>query len=113
MYVPFPPSPSPPVGLGRADGSAAAKIHIGPWAKDRALKELGRFELVNMQMSVDSHTLALFTRVLNYSADQVRVTMEWVKREFRNRDLRLMTSYRFIAGRKPGLAAPASGQPTT
>ncbi|KAJ6439791.1 cmp-sialic acid transporter [Purpureocillium lavendulum] len=77
------------------------RIPIGPWAKDPALKELGRFELIHMQMSVDSHTPALFTRVLNYSSDQAMVLMEGVKREFRSRDLRLITSYRFVTGRKP------------
>ncbi|KAH7309666.1 S-adenosyl-L-methionine-dependent methyltransferase [Stachybotrys elegans] len=78
------------------------RIPIGPWAKDATLKELGRYELMHMQMSVDSHTPALFTRVLNYSSDQVKVLMEGVKREFRDqRDLRLITGYRFITGRKP------------
>lgn len=77
------------------------KIPIGPWAKDPTLKELGRLEHTHMQMAVDSHTLALFTRALNYSRDQADVLMEGVKGEFRNRDLRLITSYRFIIGRKP------------
>lgn len=77
------------------------QIPIGPWAKDPTLKELGKFELTHMQMSVDSHTPALFTRVLNYSKDQADVLMEGVKREFRSRDLRLITTYRFIVGRKP------------
>ncbi|KJZ78507.1 hypothetical protein HIM_01898 [Hirsutella minnesotensis 3608] len=77
------------------------RIPIGPWAKDPALKELGRFELIHMQMSVDSHTPALLTRVLNYTSEQVCILMEEVKREFRNRELRLITSYRFITGRKP------------
>lgn len=77
------------------------QIPIGPWAKDPQLKELGKFELIHMQMSVDSHTPALFTRVLNYSNEQASILMEGVKREFRNRDLRLITSYRFITGRKP------------
>ncbi|KEY75160.1 hypothetical protein S7711_01608 [Stachybotrys chartarum IBT 7711] len=77
------------------------RIPIGPWAKDPTLKELGKVELMHMQMSVDSHTPALFTRVLNYSSDQAAVLMEGVKREFRNqRELRLITSYRFITGRK-------------
>ncbi|KAI8649095.1 hypothetical protein NCS57_01445600 [Fusarium keratoplasticum] len=76
------------------------RIPIGPWAKDPALKELGKFELTHMQMSVESHTPALFTRVFQYSQDQVRVLMEGVKREFRSRNLRLITSYRFIVGRK-------------
>ncbi|KND90828.1 hypothetical protein TOPH_04636 [Tolypocladium ophioglossoides CBS 100239] len=77
------------------------RIPIGPWAKDPVLKELGRFELIHMQMSVDSHTPALFTRVLNYSSEQAQVLMAGVKREFRNRDLRLITSFRFITGRRP------------
>ncbi|KAF4846546.1 Secondary metabolism regulator LAE1 [Colletotrichum siamense] len=76
-------------------------IPIGPWAKDPALKELGRYELAHMQMSVESHTPALFTRVLGFSEDQARVLMEGVKREFRSKDYRLITSYRFITGRKP------------
>ncbi|KAG7131306.1 Secondary metabolism regulator LAE1 like protein [Verticillium longisporum] len=77
------------------------RIPIGPWAKDPALKELGRYELTHMQMSVDSHTPALFTRVWNYSQDQAGVLMEGVKREFRSKDLRLITCYRFITGRRP------------
>ncbi|KAK4098907.1 S-adenosyl-L-methionine-dependent methyltransferase [Parathielavia hyrcaniae] len=78
------------------------RIPIGPWAKDPALKELGRFEQMHMQMSVASHTPALFTRVWNYSEPQVQLLIEGVKREFRSRDLRLITSYRFIVGRNPG-----------
>ncbi|KAI8178974.1 Secondary metabolism regulator LAE1 [Colletotrichum sp. SAR 10_86] len=60
------------------------RIPIGPWAKDPALKELGRYELAHMQIE-----------------DQARVLMEGVKREFRSKDYRLITSYRFITGRKP------------
>ncbi|KAI8314249.1 Secondary metabolism regulator LAE1 [Colletotrichum sp. SAR11_59] len=59
-------------------------IPIGPWAKDPALKELGRYELAHMQIE-----------------DQARFLMEGVKREFRSKDYRLITSYRFITGRKP------------
>jgi hypothetical protein len=55
-----------------------------------------------MQMSVASHTPALFSRVLGWSEQQVQVLVEGVKREFRSRDYRLITSYRFIIGRSPG-----------
>ncbi|KAK0615551.1 methyltransferase domain-containing protein [Bombardia bombarda] len=77
------------------------RIPIGPWTKDEALKELGRFERVHMQMSVASHTPALFTRVHSYTPMQVQLLIEGVKREFRSKDLRLITIYRFIRGRKP------------
>ncbi|KAF6835122.1 methyltransferase [Colletotrichum musicola] len=77
------------------------RIPIGPWAMNPVMKELGRCELIHMQMSVDSHTPALFTRVLGFTQDQAKVLMEGVKREFRSKDHRLLTSYRFIVGRKP------------
>ncbi|KAH6627362.1 S-adenosyl-L-methionine-dependent methyltransferase [Chaetomium tenue] len=82
------------------------RIPIGPWAKDPALKELGRFEQLHMQMSVASHTPALFTRVWSYTEPQVQLLIEGVKREFRSKDLRLITCYRFIIGRSPGPPPP-------
>ncbi len=77
------------------------RIPVGPWTKDSHLKELGRFERIQMQMSIESHSLALFTRVLSFSEEQARVFMEGVKQEMRQKDLHLITSYRFISGRKP------------
>ncbi|KAF4121466.1 to methyltransferase, partial [Geosmithia morbida] len=77
------------------------RIPIGAWAKDPLLKEMGRFELIHMQMSVDSHTPALFSRVYDYTPDQIRILSEGVKREFRDKSLRLIKSYRFITGRNP------------
>ncbi|KAJ4286594.1 hypothetical protein N0V88_007956 [Collariella sp. IMI 366227] len=79
-----------------------SRIPIGTWAKEPALKELGRVEQIHMQMSVASHTPALFTRVWSYTEPQVQVFIEGVKREFRSKDLRLITSYRFITGKSPG-----------
>jgi len=87
--------------------SYVPQIPIGPWAKDPALKELGRFEQLHMQMSVASHTPALFTRVHNFSEMQVQLLIEGVKREFRSKDLRLITVYRFVSGRSPGPPLPA------
>jgi hypothetical protein len=55
-----------------------------------------------MQMSAASHTPALFSRVFSWSELQVQLLIEGVKREFRSRNLRLITSYRFIVGRNPG-----------
>lgn len=80
------------------------QIPIGPWTKDERLKELGRYERIHMQMSVASHTPALLTRVLGYTAQQASVLIEGVRREFRSNDLRLITAYRFITARKPEAA---------
>lgn len=77
------------------------QIPLGHWAKDPKLKELGKLERVHMQMSAESHTPALYTRVLGYSPEATRELIDNVKKEFQDRSLRLFTIYRFIAGRRP------------
>lgn len=40
------------------------RIPLGPWAKDKELKELGRWNLLSAMQGLDGFTMALFTRVL-------------------------------------------------
>ena len=65
------------------------------------LKELGRFERMHMNESVEAHSMALYTRVLNYSTDEANILFSRVRNEFNDRSLHLYTVYRFIYGRKP------------
>ena len=83
------------------------RIPVGPWAKDPHLKELGKWERLHMQMSVESHTPALFSRILGWTPDQIRVLIECAKAEIRDKNLHLITSYRFITGRRPMEGAAA------
>ncbi|TVY35145.1 Secondary metabolism regulator [Lachnellula subtilissima] len=77
------------------------KCPIGPWTKDPQLKELGRFERWHMNESVEAHSMALYTRVLNHSVDEAKIAFEMVRKEFNDRKLFLYTVYRFIYGRRP------------
>ncbi|KAI1910968.1 hypothetical protein LOZ66_001960 [Ophidiomyces ophidiicola] len=77
------------------------KVPIGSWARDKRLKELGRFERLHMNESVEAHSMAFFTRGLNYSVEQAKVTFELVKKEFNDKSLHLYTIYRFITGKRP------------
>ncbi|PVH74265.1 putative methyltransferase [Cadophora sp. DSE1049] len=77
------------------------KCPIGPWTRDPSLKELGRYERWHMNESVEAHSMALYTRVLNYTPDQAKVVFERVKMEFNDRNLHLYTVYRFLQGRRP------------
>jgi hypothetical protein len=77
------------------------KVPIGPWARDPKLKELGLFEHMHMNESVEAHSMALYTRVLNYSMEQAQVLFAMVRKEFSDRKLHMYTVYRFIYGRKP------------
>ena len=54
-----------------------------------------------MNESVEAHSMALYTRVLNYTPDQAKVVFERVKMEFNDRNLHLYTVYRFLQGRRP------------
>lgn len=40
------------------------RIPLGPWPKDKELKELGRWNLLSAMQGLDGFTMALFTRVL-------------------------------------------------
>ncbi|KFY95340.1 hypothetical protein V500_02833 [Pseudogymnoascus sp. VKM F-4518 (FW-2643)] len=77
------------------------KVPLGPWATGRQLKELGRYERWHMNQSVEAHSMALYTRVLNYSTDEANILFARVRNEFNDRSLHLYTVYRFIYGRKP------------
>lgn len=77
------------------------QIPIGPWTRDPKLKEVGRYERVHMNESVEAHSMALYTRVLNWSTDQAKVLFGMVKKEFNDKNLHLYTVYRFIYGRRP------------
>ncbi|KFY88679.1 hypothetical protein V498_06694 [Pseudogymnoascus sp. VKM F-4517 (FW-2822)] len=77
------------------------KVPLGPWARGPQLKELGRYERWHMNQSVEAHSMALYTRVLNYSQDEANILFARVRNEFNDRSLHLYTVYRFIYGRRP------------
>ncbi|MCJ1361934.1 hypothetical protein MMC16_001035 [Acarospora aff. strigata] len=60
------------------------KLPIGPWAKDKRLKEIGAFNHVNILDALQAVTLALFTRVLGWSAEEVEVLLAGVRRDLKN-----------------------------
>jgi hypothetical protein len=54
-----------------------------------------------MNESVEAHSMALFTRVANYSHEQASVLFSMVRKEFNDRKLHMYTVYRFLYGQKP------------
>ncbi|KEF51927.1 uncharacterized protein A1O9_11916 [Exophiala aquamarina CBS 119918] len=78
------------------------KVPLGPWAKGRKNKELGLFFLAHALDSVEAFTLALFTRELGYSIDEVQVTIARTKNDLRNPRAHLYVPFYIVWGRKPG-----------
>ncbi len=77
------------------------KVPIGVWPKDRKMKELGRYQLEQMCLAVESFALALFTRVLGWSHEECQVLIAGARSDFKNRDNHLYANFHFVYGRKP------------
>lgn len=53
-----------------------------------------------MQESVESYTMALFTRVLGWTSEEVRVFLTKVRKEMEDRSLHLYTKFVYVYGQK-------------
>ncbi|GAB1194037.1 hypothetical protein APSETT444_003276 [Aspergillus pseudonomiae] len=76
------------------------KVPFSPWAKDPKLKELGRYQQANMLEALEAYSLALFTRFLGWSVDQIQVLLVGVRRELLDRRLHIYSRYYLVYGRK-------------
>ena len=81
---------------------AIYKVPIGPWAKGKKFKELGNYSLVQLLNSVEPFSLALFSRVLGYTIDEIKIICARVKNDLVNPKLHSYMNYHFIWGRKAG-----------
>ena len=63
------------------------RIPVGIWPKDKQLKEVGAFNLVQLREGVEGFSMALFTRVLNWSSDEVQVLLSKVRKDLDNRNI--------------------------
>ncbi|KAJ1710676.1 putative SAM domain methyltransferase [Aspergillus flavus] len=76
------------------------KVPFSPWAKDPKLKELGRYQQANMLEALDAYSLALFTRFLGWSVDQIQMLLVGVRQELLDRKLHIYSRYYLVYGRK-------------
>jgi SAM-dependent methyltransferase len=77
------------------------KMPLGPWPKDEKLKEIGRWHLLEAYQGVEGWTLALFTRVLGWSYEQVQLYLAQVRQGFSDRSIHAYTRVSVVYGQKP------------
>ncbi|KAE8406422.1 S-adenosyl-L-methionine-dependent methyltransferase [Aspergillus pseudonomiae] len=77
------------------------KFPMGPWAKEKRLKEAGRFHREVMIMSLESYALALCTRVLGWSPVEVAVFLASVRKELRDPRVHIYGKFHVVWGRRP------------
>ncbi|KAK7421594.1 hypothetical protein QQX98_002061 [Neonectria punicea] len=71
------------------------------WPKDRKLKELGRWNLANFDAGLEGVSLALFTRVLSWTKEEVMALCAEVRKELRNPRVHGYWKIYIVYGQKP------------
>lgn len=77
------------------------KMPIGPWAADETLKQVGRWHLLETHQGLEGWILALFTRVLDWSFEEVQVLLAKVRKGMKDRTIHSYTSVGVVYGQKP------------
>lgn len=65
------------------------------------MKELGRYQQVNMLESFEAWSMALLTRVLGWSTEEVQALLGGARKESVDRSLHLYVKYYWVYGQKP------------
>jgi len=76
------------------------KWPINMWPKDAKYKELGKWAHENFMWGCESMSLALFTRVLGWGADEVKVFMALVRRDLKDRNIHAYWNFWIVYGSK-------------
>ena len=71
------------------------------WPKDKRFKEIGWLACENFSWGCESMSLALLTRGLGWSVDEVRVFMASLRRAFADRRVHAYYNFYAIYGKKP------------
>ncbi|KAM0547770.1 hypothetical protein ACHAPJ_010231 [Fusarium lateritium] len=77
------------------------KWPINEWPKDKHYKDLGRWSYANINNGLEGLLLALFTRLLGWTADEVQVFCTAMRKELRDRSIHAYIPIYVVYGRKP------------
>ncbi|BCS20870.1 uncharacterized protein APUU_21302S [Aspergillus puulaauensis] len=76
------------------------KVPFSPWAKGPKLKELGRYHQTNMLEVLEAYSLALMTRSLGWTVEDVNVLLREVRKELLDRKLHIYSRLYVVYGQK-------------
>ncbi|KAJ5623543.1 hypothetical protein N7490_012148 [Penicillium lividum] len=76
-------------------------LPYSPWPRDPHLKELGKYQAVQVNQAVESYGLRLLTQVLGWGEDPSRVYQAMVKKQLKDKNLHAYVKEVVVYGRKP------------
>ncbi|KKZ65271.1 hypothetical protein EMCG_08878 [[Emmonsia] crescens] len=83
------------------------KLPVGTWPKDKKLKEVGRFQQLQVLQALEPYSLFLFTKILDWSVEETQVLLASVRQDLKNREIHMYSWVHFTYGRKPEDATKA------
>ncbi|KAJ4304068.1 hypothetical protein N0V88_001677 [Collariella sp. IMI 366227] len=78
------------------------RFPIGPWAKDRDLKMVGKFNIMQTLNGLEGFSLRLFVGVLGWRQEEVMVLLAHVRNEMKSQVFHAHMNFHVVYGQKPG-----------
>jgi ubiquinone/menaquinone biosynthesis C-methylase UbiE len=84
-------------------------LPLNTWPEDPKEKEIGRWQMANLLEGLEGFSLALFTKYLNWSREELEVSLAGVRNDLRNRSIHAYATLVCVIGQKPlGCPGPAA-----
>lgn len=80
-------------------------IPVGTWPKEKTLKEVGAFDLVQFLDGLESISVRTLTGLRGYTMDEVTVLLADVRKELKNPRLQAQHNFHVVYAQKPGADA--------
>lgn len=76
------------------------KVPVGPWARDKKLKQIGGIFRVNLEELLEAALLGLLVRVENWRPEEVQVFIAQIREALRDRSVHLMEEFHTVWAQK-------------
>ena len=84
------------------------KVHIplGPWPKDKVMKEVGIINLVQMDKAIEAICLGVLTQLPPeaggpWSWEEIQVFLAGIRKDMRNKKIHSLYDFYVVTGQKP------------
>ncbi|MCJ1262518.1 hypothetical protein MMC22_002388 [Lobaria immixta] len=77
------------------------RVPIGPWPKDKHLKTIGAWNLVQLEDGMEAINMRLYTQTLGWKPEEVQVLIAKIRQELSNPRIHMIYDFYVVYGQKP------------
>ncbi|KAF2090560.1 S-adenosyl-L-methionine-dependent methyltransferase [Saccharata proteae CBS 121410] len=77
------------------------KLPMGAWAKDERMKQIGAYNYVQTWEGLEAFVLAVYTRVLGWTAEEVQVFLARARQDLKRKEVHLILNFWVAYGQRP------------